>query len=409
MTSFLAALRIGLAVSTGEPFGLIAAAGLPFVCMLAGIRKAAFENALAYYAAGLWPMMPGLHRYFGASEGPLLPFICWIASAMLLTLPWAAAWSDQRRALVWRVPLALLASCVPPIGIIGFISPLTAAGYLFPATEWVGVAAVWLVPGLLLAADSGSARGFTVFACLALAVAGRVGSPGAQPIPGWAAINSNFGDLSNPLSEYAAAEFIQQTALTSRARVLIFPEAIVPRWSEATEAFWSRTIATGRERGQVLAFGAGIPARRGSFPGVYDFGSAIEALKGAGSGNKVRRTDGEARDNAVIITGAESGTVYQRVPVPIGMWRPFDRLSVPLRLSDSGVVTIAGHRAAVLICYEQILTFPVLASMLRHPAAIVAISNMALFNDTTVSRYQASAATSWANLFRVPLYFSVNS
>ena len=143
MTSFLAALGIGLAVSTGEPFGLIAAAGLPFVCMLAGIRKAAFENALAYYAAGLWPMMPGLHRYFGASEGPLLPFICWIASAMLLTLPWAAAWSDQRRALVWRVPLALLASCVPPIGIIGFISPLTAAGYLFPATEWVGVAAVW--------------------------------------------------------------------------------------------------------------------------------------------------------------------------------------------------------------------------------------------------------------------------
>jgi apolipoprotein N-acyltransferase len=91
------------------------------------------------------------------------------------------------------------------------------------------------------------------------------------------------------------------------------------------------------------------------------------------------------------------------------MWRPFSKISVPLRLSGSGIVRIDSHRAAVLICYEQILTFPVLTSMLRHPDAIIAISNTYWFDDTTIPLYQSSALRSWARLFRVPLYMAVNS
>jgi hypothetical protein len=35
----------------------------------------------------------------------------------------------------------------------------------------------------------------------------------------------------------------------------------------------------------------------------------------------------------------------------------------------------AGYRAAVLICYEQLLTWPILTSMVDHPTAIVAVAN----------------------------------
>jgi hypothetical protein len=117
----------------------------------------------------------------------------------------------------------------------------------------------------------------------------------------------------------------------------------------------------------------------------------------------------EPTDNAMLIVGAESTTFYQRVPVPLGMWRPFNRISVPLRLNAPGVVAIDNQRVAVLICYEQILTFPILASMLQHPTVIVGISNTFWVDNTTIPRYQASALRGWAKLFRLPYFSAVNS
>jgi apolipoprotein N-acyltransferase len=97
------------------------------------------------------------------------------------------------------------------------------------------------------------------------------------------------------------------------------------------------------------------------------------------------------------------------VPVPIGMWRPFSNFSVPLRVNGPGVIEVDHQRAAVLICYEEMLTFPVLASMLQHPTAIIGISNSFWFDETTIPAYQAAALRSWARLFRLPLFMAVNS
>ena len=111
----------------------------------------------------------------------------------------------------------------------------------------------------------------------------------------------------------------------------------------------------------------------------------------------------------MLIVGAESATFYQRVPVPLGMWRPFDRISVPVRLEGPGVFAIDHQRAAVLICYEQLLTFPILASVLEHPAVIVGISNTFWVDHTTIPVYQANAMRSWAKLFRLPYLLAINS
>lgn len=421
--SFCAATAIGLAVSTGHPVGLAAAAGMPIACLLAASRKAAFESTLGYYTAGLWPMIPGLQRYIGSSAGPLIPFAIWVFAAILLSVPWTVAWAGRPAKYVWRVPLAFIATTIPPLGIIGFISPLTAAGFLFPSTGWAGLGAVALLPGVLLAARGTASRVRVAAGCLAfaacgfLAISGRVGTPvEASTIPGWVGVNTHVGDVSQPFRDYAAAAFIQQKAAESPARVLIFPEFIVPRWSEATEAFWRRTLDRCRKRNQILVIGAGMPfnARIRNDRPAFDFAAAIEALESRDSSSLATTkafvgSSPESVENTVLVLGASSGALYQRVPVPIGMWRPFSNVSVPLRVNGPGVIEIDHQRAAVLICYEEILTFPVLASMLRHPTAIIGISNSFWFDETTIPDYQAAALRGWARLFRLPLFMAVNS
>jgi len=421
--SFGAAIAIGLAVSTGHPVGLAVSAGMPIVCLLPGSRKAAFESTLGYYTAGLWPMISGLQRYIGSSASPPIPFAIWLFAATLLSLGWTVAWTDRTTEYIWRVPLAFVATTIPPLGIIGFISPLTAAGYLYPSTSWAGLAATALLPGVLLAARGMALRRRFAAVCLAFVICGSLAISGrartsveAATLPGWVGVNTHFGDVSQPFRDYGAAAFIQEKAAESPARVLIFPEFIVPRWSEATEAFWRRTLDRCRKRGQVLVIGAGLPssARMKYYGPAFNFASAISALESRDSSSlgtihASAPLSPESVDNALILLGASSGKLYQRVPVPIGMWRPFSNVSVPLRLNGPGVIEIDHQRAAVLICYEEMLSFPVLVSMLDHPTAIIGISNSFWFDETTIPQYQAAALRSWARLFRLPLFMAVNS
>jgi hypothetical protein len=433
--SFWSATAIGLGVSTGYPLGIIAAAGMPLVCLTAGTRKAAFRSTLGYYVAAIWPMVPGLDRYMGQAATSLIPIAMWVLSAILLSLPWTIAWTSDRRVdCVWRGPLALLATIVPPLGIIGLASPLTAAGYLFPGTAWVGLAAVALLPGIVLSTHAWAWRRRCAVLCLVsasvvgLAIGGRLLARGdVAPPPGWIAVNTEFGDVSQPFQDFPAAQLIRQKAAETSARVLIFPESVVPRWSESTEVFWRQSLDHCRMRGQILAIGAGLPAKataeRNVLEGLrdlkaYDFGAAIDALKRMGT---PRATHGsvisngpikprpESIDNTMLIVGAESAKFYQRVPVPVGMWRPFSKISVPLRLDSPGVLEIDHERAAVLICYEQMLTFPIFASMLQRPTVIVGISNTFWISHTTIPRYQATAVRGWAKLFHLPYFLAVNS
>ena len=419
--SLSCAIVIGLGISTGHSIGIVAAAGMPIVCLAPTSRKGSVRNAFGYYVAALWPIVPGHARYLGQSSVIALVAL-WIFAASLLSLPWTVAWTRNRWQYAWRTPLALLATVIPPLGIIGLASPLTAAGYLFPGMSWIGLSIVALAPGAILATATVATRRTSAIVCGAVAlcvVAVQLSYPGdIQPPQGWFAVNTHFGDVSQPFRDFAAAQFIQQTAATNPARVLIFPESVVPRWTEATAAFWHQTLDQCRARGQILAIGAGLPARTRTRHSQlselmsYDFDAAIDMLTkmspmsayGVHVGLPLERTD-----NTLLIVGAESNTFYQRVPVPIGMWKPFDRTSVPLRLTAPGIVEIDHEPAVVLICYEQLITFPILVSMLQHPSVIVGISNTFWVQGAPISRFQATALRAWARLFHLPYLLATNS
>ncbi len=430
--SFGCAFGLGLAISTGYPAALAAAIAMPVACLTPKSRKSAFRNALGYYLAGLWPMIPGAQRYLAHSSSPSTAILIWLCSSMLLALPWTLAWTaGSRVGYVWRIPLANLAYLVPPLAIIGFITPITGAGYLFPGAGWVGLAAAAFLPGLILSLvspTSGAPRtslSLAVAALIALGVATQVSAPARmRPPAGWEALDTNFGDLSHPAHEFRAMQAIQQRLATSSARVLIFPESVVPRWSEASAEFWRQTLIECRARGQVLAIGAGLPSsnstdRRADETrvGQYDFASAIETLRAGARPLPPPQIASHAADddaqtdsyeNTLLFLGAQSSEFYQRVPVPVGMWHPLDRGGVPLRLNGPAVIELGHERLAVVICYEQILAFPILASMLQRPSVLVGISNMYWFSGTTIPRYQASAIRGWAKLFDVPYLTATN-
>ncbi len=243
-----------------------------------------------------------------------------------------------------------------------------------------------------------------------------------QPPVGWEAVDTRFGAIAHgpadPIREYTAAKWIQDKARCSYARVVIFPEMVVPRWTAATDLFWQPTLARLSASGKTILVGAGLP---GSFRrpisstalDSYDFGAAIAVLRGAKS--QVRDdpdgTDSAGSDsyrNVVVIRGTQAGIFVQRVPVPFGMWHPFSGGGVPLNFFGPGVVRVGNERAAILICYEQLLTWPFLASVSARPTVVVAVANDYWVERTSIPRYQATAARAWGRLFGIPVISAVN-
>src|SRR5258708_3478981 len=101
-------IALGLGESTGYPLGMIGAAAMPLACLAPGTRKAAFKSAFGYYAAALWPMIPGLEAYWKSEA--LIPLLLWLFTALLLSMPWAVGWTTDRIHYLWRAPLALAAT-----------------------------------------------------------------------------------------------------------------------------------------------------------------------------------------------------------------------------------------------------------------------------------------------------------
>jgi len=114
-------------------------------------------------------------------------------------------------------------------------------------------------------------------------------------------------------------------------------------------------------------------------------------------------------DNAVVIRGAQTGTVQQRIPVPIGMWNPLKAMKARLYLNGSGVIVLHGQRAAVLICYEQLLTWPVLISMAQRPKVLVAVANDYWVAGTPIPSVSARSGAGVGRLFCLPYLSAVNT
>lgn len=112
--------------------------------------------------------------------------------------------------------------------------------------------------------------------------------------------------------------------------------------------------------------------------------------------------------NVLVIRGQDNAVFDQRVPVPFGMWQPLGHAGVRLRLDGHGTLEVAGERAAVLICYEQLLTWPILASMWEGPTALIAVANDHWSGGSKIPEVQLAAVRAWARLNGIPYVSATN-
>ena len=395
---------IGISASTGHPAGIALMCLMPALSTVQDSRRHAFIVAAVYFAGATWPVIPGARNFFGPRPGAIDAVALWIAAVVLLAGPWLVVWTVRRNQLVWRVPLALAATAVPPLGIIGVASPLSSAGILFPGTAWLGLIATAVLPLASLFKPK-----WAIPAMAGLAIISNAVWKEPRPVH-WDAVDTNLGgiahDVQSPGTQFAAMQWLQERAVRSSSKVVIFPETAVPMWTAATESFWEGTLARVRADGKTLVIGGGLA---GVDPVPFDFSADLAAL------GDVRPAPGGAQQrgaasfrNVALLRGHETGTFVQRIPVPIGMWRPFRRGSIPLNVGGRGTIVVSGERAAIWICYEQLLIWPVVESMLERPSVIIAMANDYWATATPIPRCQASLVSAWAQLFGLPYVSSVN-
>jgi hypothetical protein len=227
----------------------------PALAIIQRHRTDAAGVALVYYAVASFPVLQISSEYFGGRD-IRVGIVLWVIASAILATPWMVLWSRDRNQIPWRLPAALLVITLPPIGIIGWASPLTSAGFLFPGCGWHGVL-------------------LTVLACVAIGVrscnlavtvatvslVANLSYEGPRPTrSGWVAVNTNFGRIhasGDPTAEFSVAEQIQRIALDAQGRVMVFPELLLRRWNDATEVFWEPRLKKLRTVGSTILIGAG--------------------------------------------------------------------------------------------------------------------------------------------------------
>jgi hypothetical protein len=364
------------------PLSLVA----PLLVYRAKSRIHSYASMFFYYAAASWPVIPGARAFFGLRGTPLIGLFLCLAAAALLALPWGLLFTRGRDKAALSVPLCILLTAMPPLGIIGWASPLLSAGVLFPGSEWLGLA---LTIGFLSLFRFRPAQSVVCLTLCALVFNFQYSQP--QLPVGWEAVNTHYGGVGQGdpdlATEYNTHQSIQTTILESHAAVLLFPEHLITHWNESTETFWGDTLASVATQHRTVLIGAGInpPATpRNSFAQNHYL-------------------------NVLLARGKDNTALYQeRIPIPIAMWKPFDGHGVPLNLFARGTVHVHNQNAAVLICYEQVLVWPFLSSALDHPTILLTPSNDYWAKNTRIPAIQQSSAASWARLFQLPVLSATN-
>lgn len=357
-------------------------------------RLAGFTLWAAYYLTGARDIPVVCERFF-AGYHELTPPVAltlgiafWLLQALVLAAPWtilkplpvASAMSHA-----WRVALAALAVTVPPIGIIGWLSPLHVASALYPGWRLAG-----MVLGMAALGVAGIPRWtrkvWRAGALLAaLSICARwQWAPPDSPVR-WTAVNTALGrfDQSTYPSLYARTlrlRAVVERAFAGGARVVILPEEIAGLWRPAMTLWWRPDIERMRAAGQTLLIGMDIGVSTTPF----------------------RYTD------SAVVTGAGRGRMDSRQPVTVALWQPGGRISAIRGDITQPFLTIAGQRAAMSLCYEDLLWWPHWRTLLDRPDILISLSNGWFDAGLALPEIQQQGIASVARLAGAPLLRATN-
>lgn len=363
------------------------AAAIPLLWGIASNRWAAGGIALAYFLAASRGLPYGAGIFFAETEPASFGWALWVGSGAVNAAIWAAAWHGAPRRRAIGAVVALIVTAVPPIGIIGWTNPLTAAGWLFPAMSFIGVVFMAAFAAATAARRWAEVAMLVGAALIANACAFAWPKPPAPQLTAWSSQNTQFQRLQSGIPAQINArlqlvlDLVQQIP---EGHAVVLPETILPAETPSTSFAWLM------------------------------LGDASEKLRDKGSlilvGTELVKP-GQAVENVLLPLGSQdTPPLVQRVPVPIGMWRPWAKAAETYKadLLGSGIAKLHGVKVAYSICYEQLLVWPVLVSMAHRPTVLIGAANDWWARDTSIPTIQAQSLDAWGRLFGVPVLKATN-
>jgi len=388
----IAAIACGWVGWSGEVLLLPLAMFFPLLWAMASSRSIAALVAASYFLAASRGLPQGVANFYSADLWPGL--LLWVVASASFVAVHAVFWTkprgenaserkgtDAARAL--RYLLAMALTGLPPFGIAGWAHPLTAAGVLFPGWGWWGLSAV--ATGLLIMttrlwpAAAIIHGGFWIWSA----------ATWTEPkLPhAWRGVDlevgQNLGRDGSLLYHCDLIATVRRTiAEHSDQHLVVLPESALGFWTPTIEHVWRDGL---RGSGLTVVAGAAV-------------------------------LDPKGYDNVMVVISADAANILyrERMPVPGSMWQPWLRWTgqgAGARADFFGnpIVEVDGIRIAPLICYEQLILWPVLQSMLHAPEVIVAVGNGWWTENTSIVAIQKASATAWARLFDLPIVMAFNT
>ena len=342
-------------------------------------RYGAFIAMLSYHMVASRGLFIGAFGF--ADVDPFVSLSVWLLANVLISACFIIGWSGskQLRLVNYLATSALL--LLPPLGSFHLASPFTGAGFVFPSLGFLGLLlfvalSIFLTRAALKPSLWKALPIVTILliglCCNLIRPAESSSSPGT-----WKGVESNlridFEKSPNLIEEFQRQIKLIDIANKSKESVIVFSESILGRATKAKERLWRSRLS---ESKTVLA-------------------GAIEG-----------------RSNSLIrITNSEFSTIYfQRQPIPLAMWNPFDSGSYRARWKSNATAVVEGEKIVPLICYEASLLWPILSAMIgrEKPDRIVLIGNLWWASKTNIPKVWDMVARSWAKLFGLSLTKGVN-
>ncbi|MBY3031204.1 conjugal transfer protein TraB [Rhizobium leguminosarum] len=373
-----ASIAIGVVGWSGHVLLLPVALGFPVLWSIARTRSVAALVSAGYFLAASRGLPQGVAAFYSSDIWPGL--LLWLCASLSFVTVHTALWATSAALRPFRYFLAALVMAIPPFGITGWAHPVTAAGVLFPGWGWWGL-------GFMTAGLAGLVT--RIWPAVAIAFAGlwlwSAASWTEPRLPRWRGVDLELGaSLGRDTGLQRQRDLIAtvRSAAGDGARFVVLPETALGYWTPTVARFW--TSASGDTDATVIA------------------GATV--------------LDATGYDNVLVSIDRKGGSILyrERMPVPGSMWQPWRFLS-----GESGgaradffanpVVAIGASRAAPLICYEQLIVWPILQSMLHDPDLVIAVGNGWWTDGTSIVAIQRAATTAWARLFAKPLVTAFNT
>ncbi|WP_051108421.1 conjugal transfer protein TraB [Rhizobium giardinii] len=378
------AIIIGAVGWSGFVLALPVAMLFPALWALSRSRLVAAMVSAGYFLTASRGLPQGVANFYAADLWPGL--LLWLPASASFVIVHAALWTGRpgkgqfEAGRATRYLAATIVMVLPPFGITGWAQAITAAGVLFPGWGWWGLAAT--AAGLAMM----TSRYWP--AAVLILISFWVWSAASWTAPtlpeGWKGVDLDLGQSLGRDTSLDRQRVLIATVVANagdNTYVIVLPESVLGFWTPTVERLWREALRGGNLT--VIA------------------GAAV--------------LDGSGYDNVLVaISANQSEILYrERMPVPGSMWQPWrawtgDAGGARAHFFTNPVVVAGGNRIVPLICYEQLVVWPALQSMLHSPDIIVATGNGWWTSGTSIVAIQQASSIAWAKLFGLPLVSAFN-